>query len=205
VLDCLEIYNDHRKLQRAHHVLAFLTQFYVHSLPPRHPSRHSYDPITIPATISVPFVAVSRKLDIAPIVTYADAVLWNWDLIDPSLPLSRTNIKIRDLFTGSKQEEHFFLTSARIEIEGWEALDAIRQAIGQSESKDPSIELAAHHLRRLSHSIDRITDILFAVRDNLDPHFFYNRFRPVRFSLISYVCLGALLLNVCYFPVDPRC
>lgn len=196
-MDCRELYDDERKLQRAHHTLSFLNQFYIHSLPPRHASRPSNDPIAIPASIAVPFVDVSRKLGIAPIVTYADTVLWNWDLIDPSLPLSRSNIKICDLFTGTKQEEHFFLTSARIEIEGWTSLNAIRMAMEVSESKNPSVELVSHHLRRLAKSLDQITTILFAVRDNLDPDFFYNRFRPVSFSLPRYPLLIDFIADFC--------
>lgn len=178
VLDCSNISDDTRKVQRAHHTLSFLTQFFVHSLPPRDPSKAT-DPIVIPASIAIPFVDVSRQLGIAPIVTYADTVLWNWDIIDHNLPLSRSNIRIRDLFTGSPQEEHFFLTSARIEIEGWNALDAIRQSLTEAAAPNPRIEIVAYHLRRLARSLDIITEILLAVRDGLDPDFFYNRFRPV--------------------------
>ena len=71
------------------------------------------------------------------------------------------------------------MTSARIEIEGWQSLNAIRMAMDASESKVPSLELVSHHLRRLAKSIDQITVILMAVRDNLNADFFYNRFRPV--------------------------
>ncbi|KAF8311365.1 Indoleamine 2,3-dioxygenase [Clavulina sp. PMI_390] len=177
IIDCSELYSDLRKVQRAHHTLAFLTQFYIQSLPPRDPSRGA-EPIRIPAPIAVPFVDVSRRLGIAPILTYADTVLWNWDYVDPSLPLSRSNIRICDLFTGTSQEEHFFLTSARIEIAGWDSLDAMRQAHTEAESKDPSVDIIAHNLRRLARSLDMATQILFAVRENLDPDFFYNRFRP---------------------------
>lgn len=185
VLRCAPIQNDQRKLQRAHHVLSFLTQFFVHSLPPRDPSKGS-SPIGIPASISIPFVDSSRALGIAPIVTYADTVLWNWDIIDPSLPLSRSNIRICDLFTGSPQEEHFFLTSARIEIEGWNALDAIRQMVNEASALNPRVEIVAHNLRRLARSLDIITEILLAVRDGLDPDFFYNRFRPVSLHFRIY-------------------
>lgn len=203
VLNCANLYDDVQKVQRAHHTLAFLTQFYVHSLPPRDPSKAS-DPIVIPAPLAVPFVDVSRRLGIAPIVTYADTVLWNWDVIDQTLPLSRSNICIRDLFTGSPQEEHFFLTSARIEIEGWTALDAMRQALTEAAAHNPHIDHVAHHIRRLARSLDVITQILLAVRDGLDPDFFYNRFRPVS----HYLCttLSSCLPNLSGISsVDSRC
>ncbi|KAG8701497.1 hypothetical protein FRC11_012125, partial [Ceratobasidium sp. 423] len=171
---------DIRRARRAHHVLAFMTQFYVQSLPPRGDA-FDRSPIIIPAPIAIPFVGVSRQLDIAPIVTYADTVLWNWELIDPSQPMSVNNIRIKDLFTRDPQEEHFFLTSARIEIRGLEAMDIMakcsRQIEGGNASAADQARLASY-LARLAHVIDDITAILDAVRDGCDPTFFYFTFRP---------------------------
>ncbi|KAG8751757.1 hypothetical protein FRC12_012270, partial [Ceratobasidium sp. 428] len=163
-----------------HHVLAFITQFYIQSLPPRQDASDR-SPIIIPAPIAIPFVNVSRQLDIAPIVTYADTVLWNWDLIDSSQPMSTTNIRIRDLFTRDPQEEHFFLTSARIEIRGLEAMDIMSKCARLVERGVNSVEDQTHlagYLARLAVVIKDITDILDAVRDGCDPMFFYFTFRP---------------------------
>ncbi len=179
VLDCTGLEKDIRKVRRAHHVLAYLVQFYIHSLPPRPAHLKKDDPIVIPAPIAIPLISVSRTLGIAPIVTYADTVLWNWALKDPSLPLSRSNITIPDLFTGSKQEEHFFLTSARIEVRGWEALDAMDLCVQETKKEHPDVQSVTKDLMRLSVALDDITAILLAVRDGLDANFFYNTFRPV--------------------------
>lgn len=59
---------DIRRAQRAHHVLAFITQFYIQSMPAREDASDR-SPIVIPAPIAIPFVGVSRQLDIAPIVS----------------------------------------------------------------------------------------------------------------------------------------
>ncbi|KAG8713317.1 hypothetical protein FRC08_013409 [Ceratobasidium sp. 394] len=171
---------DVRRARRAHHVLAFITQFYIQSLPPRQDTSDR-SPIVIPAPIAIPFVNVSRQLDIAPIVTYADTVLWNWDLIDPSQPMSTTNIRIRDLFTRDPQEEHFFLTSARIEIRGLEAMELMGKCAREIEHGVSSVEgetRLAGYLARLARVIEDITAILDAVRDGCDPMFFYFTFRP---------------------------
>ncbi|CAE6435297.1 unnamed protein product [Rhizoctonia solani] len=171
---------DLRRARRAHHVLAFITQFYVQSLPPRE-STFDRSPITIPAPIAIPFVGVSRRLDIAPIVTYADTVLWNWELIDSSQPMSSSNIRIKDLFTRDSQEEHFFLTSARIEIRGLEAMNIMAKCARQIEegitSEAEQARLTAN-LTRLAQVVDGITTILDAVREGCDPMFFYFTFRP---------------------------
>lgn len=171
---------DIRRARRAHHVLAFITQFYIQSLPPR---QNAFDrsPIVIPAPIAIPFVGVSRQLDIAPIVTYADTVLWNWELIDPSQGMTASNIRIKDLFTRDPQEEHFFLTSARIEIRGLEAMDIMAKCARQIEdgvTSDADQALLASRLTQLARVIDDISAILDAVREGCDPMFFYFTFRP---------------------------
>lgn len=60
---------------RAHHVLTFILQYCVNSM--SESSRSQSQVIRIPASIAVPLVSVSHHLGIAPIVTYADTVLWN--------------------------------------------------------------------------------------------------------------------------------
>ncbi|KAG9102415.1 hypothetical protein FS749_000005 [Ceratobasidium sp. UAMH 11750] len=175
------IKSDLRAAQRAHHVLAFLVQFYVQSLPPRDDNDSS--PIRIPRSLAIPFVDISRKLDIAPILTYADCVLWNFYLEDPEKPLTVDNIRIRDLFTKDYQEEHFFLTSARIEVRGFEAIqlmgDSIAMVRRAAEDGIPVDEdRLAGMLSRLSVVIDDLNKILWAVRDACGYQFFYWVFRP---------------------------
>lgn len=117
-------------------------------------------------------------------LTYADCVLWNFYLNDPSQPLTVSNIRIRDLFTKDPQEEHFFLTSARIEVRGFEAIqlmgDAIAMVHRAAVSDQPVNESCFEDtLSRLSRVIDDLTKILWAVRDACGYQFFYWVFRPV--------------------------
>jgi indoleamine 2,3-dioxygenase len=70
-----------QQLRRGHLVLAFLSHRYLHSLPAT-----TERPI-LPKSIAVPFLAVSERLDLPPVLTYADTVLWNWSLDSPSLGL----------------------------------------------------------------------------------------------------------------------
>ncbi|EJD45502.1 Indoleamine 2,3-dioxygenase [Auricularia subglabra TFB-10046 SS5] len=63
-------------LRRAHHVLTYLLSFYAHSHP--RPASGDATPLTIPASVAVPLSTISRQIGIAPVVTYADTVLWNW-------------------------------------------------------------------------------------------------------------------------------
>ncbi|EIW84551.1 Indoleamine 2,3-dioxygenase [Coniophora puteana RWD-64-598 SS2] len=66
-------------LRRAHHVLAYLLHFYVNSLPPS-------TPVIIPHSISLPILSVSCKMDLPPVLTYSDNVLYNWHVSETEPP-----------------------------------------------------------------------------------------------------------------------
>ena len=66
--------------------------------------------------------------------TYADNVLYNWALKTPSpsgLPTLQ-NLRSQTLFTGTSDEEEFYLTSARIELRGVEALELMRATMDEA-------------------------------------------------------------------------
>lgn len=65
-------------LRRGHVLLSFLAHRYVHLTT----SKEGENP-TIPPAISVPWLQICSRLDMPPVLTYADTVLWNWDYIDP--------------------------------------------------------------------------------------------------------------------------
>lgn len=155
-----------RLLRRAHLVLAWLLHIYVHTQPP------GPDPIIIPRSLSVPLLAVSRELVLPPVVTYADTVLYNWREVDG-------HIRCVTLFTRTTDEEHFFLTSARIELAGVAALSLMQQSLDEAFLDDAiARRRIASSLRKLSAVIRTLTLTLDAVRDGCDPRVFYDQVRP---------------------------
>jgi len=102
LLDTDHLAGELRLMQRAHMVLAFLIHFYVHSQPPS----GSPTPIHVPECLAVPIVNVSRMLGIAPVLTFADTVLWNVKPADPQLPLSANNIVLRHTFSCTDTEKN---------------------------------------------------------------------------------------------------
>jgi indoleamine 2,3-dioxygenase len=183
-------------LRRAHHVLAFLVHFYVHSRPPS--STSTSTSILIPKSLAVPLVSVSRKLGIAPVLTFADTVLWNHEIIDKSRPLDRNNIRPLTLFTEGSDEANFYGCCAEIELRGVEALRAIARFYDmttlQSETEtetdlsgltdangngnEIALEHAAACLKTVARVIRDLTVILQSVREICDPHAFYFAVRP---------------------------
>ena len=145
----------------------------MHSIPPASPR------LVVPESLAVPLVAVSDVLGIAPILTFADTVLWNWTLVDPSQPLSPENIQSQTLFTQGRDEQNFYVCCASIELRGVDALQIINEYNNQPAISDAhAVESVAKSLNRLAVVVDELTAILKSVRETCDPHAFYFGIRP---------------------------
>ncbi|KAH8990606.1 Indoleamine 2,3-dioxygenase [Lactarius akahatsu] len=137
--------------------------------------------IRVPAPITVPLLEVCAQLQLPPVITYSDDVLYNWALKVPSeepIP-ALDNLRSLTLFTGTRDEEEFYLTSARIELRGVDALEIMRAMMDELFVGDA---LAARRITRYLHSLARVLDdltrILLAVRDGCNPDVFYHSIRP---------------------------
>ncbi|KAI0345301.1 Indoleamine 2,3-dioxygenase [Trametopsis cervina] len=175
VLDTTVLLGDIRQLQKAHLVLAFLLHFYVHSIP----LGDSHAPMYIPKPISIPIVAVSKELGTAPVMTFADTVLWNWDLIHPDQPLSPDNIRYVNLFSGTETERAFYVSSGAVELKGVEMLQVIESFHSMPNVTDlASVTKIARDLGRLKGIVDDLTEIFGTIRDTVDPESFHWQCRP---------------------------
>jgi indoleamine 2,3-dioxygenase len=156
-------------------VLAWLVNFYVHSLLPNAPDT----PDRIPQTLAIPLVQISRHLGFAPVLTFADTVLWNWEFVNPDQPLSAENMSFLNLFSGTDDEKNFYRASARAELRGVEMLRIIDEYNALPDVTDmTSISKVARDLTRLSGIIDSICEIIQSVRPVCDPHVFFWDVRP---------------------------
>lgn len=133
----------------------------------------------LPAAIAVPWVQLSQKLDLPPVLTYATTVLWNWDYIDPSRGLEPDNLSIVETFTATPSEHHFFFTSLLIEARGVEALELMRVSLDEAFVADRvARRRIAGYLNRLAVVIKSLTKLLHDVRNGCDPKIFYWGIRP---------------------------
>ncbi|KAJ7679224.1 Indoleamine 2,3-dioxygenase [Mycena polygramma] len=161
-------------LRRAHLVLAWTMHFYIHSLPPD-------VPVVVPSPITIPLFQICTQLQLPPVLTYADTVLYNWTLKTPSNRPTPAldNLQSRTLFTGTHDEEVFYLTSARIELRGVEALELMRATMDEAFVGDAlALRRITSFLTRLAVVIDDLRALIMTVRDGCDPSTFYNVIRP---------------------------
>jgi len=135
---------------------------------------------TIPAALAVPWCALSDKLDLPPILTYATTVLWNWGLVDKHKPASAPgNLRILTTFTGNRSEEWFYATSALIELRGVEALTLMRRSLDEAFLADAlALRRLTLFLHRLAGVIGDLERLLADVRRECEPEMFYFAIRP---------------------------
>jgi indoleamine 2,3-dioxygenase len=83
------------------------------------------------------------------------------------------------LFTGLKSEEHFYLTSARIELVSARALSHMQRTLDELFLSDAiAVRRITDHLTGLARNIDEMTVVLNTMYDGCDPTEFYRDIRP---------------------------
>lgn len=163
-----------RLLQRAHTVLAWLVQHYAHSIP-----TDGSQPIRIPKSLAVPLVRVSKILRIAPILTFADTVLWNARPKDPRRPLSAENIRFENTFSGTVDEENFYKCSASVELRGAEVVQIIYRYLNLDDPQNRINESGLRSdLLRLKTILQELTELMEGIKGAVDPRVFYWQVRP---------------------------
>lgn len=179
ILSTKELKTSELLLRRAHHVLSWLMHFYVHTTPLSSPT------ICIPPPITLPLLQVSAQLQLPPVLTYSDDVLYNWaHKLPPSpspvpRPPALDNIRCLTLFTGTRDEEEFYLASARIELRGVEALSLMSAIMDEVFAGDEiAVRRIATYLTKIADVTADLTKILGRVREGCNPDAFYNTIRP---------------------------
>ncbi|KXN87280.1 Indoleamine 2,3-dioxygenase [Leucoagaricus sp. SymC.cos] len=175
-----ELKRSERVLRRAHHVLAWLLHFYVHTIP-------SHEPIIIPRPLTIPLLQVSAQLQLPPVITYSDDVLYNWthkkprddgDLCYSAIP-TIDNLRCQTTFTGTTDEDEFYLTSARIELRGNEALELMRMSMDEAfVGDDIAIRRITGYLERMVVVVQELQSLLMDVKKGVDTQIFYDEIRP---------------------------
>jgi indoleamine 2,3-dioxygenase len=176
VISINDLKSDRQLLRRAHKVLAFLVHFYVHSIPPDQMAGS----VLIPRSLATPLLEVSNILRMAPVLTFADTVLWNWDLINPELPVTIDNMHFGvELFSGTEDERNFWFGNAKVEMLGVEMLHLFNEYHNLPNVSDfASVYKINRLLARLVTLVNRVEETLTAMRDLVDPSTFYWQVRP---------------------------
>jgi indoleamine 2,3-dioxygenase len=175
--------------RRAYVVLSFLSQGYIWSgNKPRRVSNACERCVAatstnpggkeLPISIVAPLRKVSEYLAINPCGTFAAYCLWNI-ASNPTFGNERSNpddFVSLCTFTGSKEEEWFYVISVAIEAQGGRLISQMLDAIDAVHENDAS--RVQSFLEAFITCVDGISATLSRLNENLSQGFFYHRLRP---------------------------
>jgi indoleamine 2,3-dioxygenase len=130
----------------------------------------------VPRGIAVPWVKVSAKLGLPPVLTYATYVLWNWRRLDPEAPVGLGNAVLLQNFLGGLDEEWFALVHVDIEARAAAPLRALG-SVGEAASRT-DVEEAEQHLGTLARALEPVYASFVRMPEGCDPYIYYRRVRP---------------------------
>ncbi|XP_054885671.1 indoleamine 2,3-dioxygenase 2-like [Poeciliopsis prolifica] len=102
--------SNHRELRLAHLALGFISMGYVWQEGQHKPAQ------ILPKALAWPYWLISRRLGLPPILTYADSVLANWKLKDPTGDMEIGNMDLIFSFPGGETCRGFFMVSLLVEM-----------------------------------------------------------------------------------------
>ncbi|KAK6587511.1 hypothetical protein PZA11_000801 [Diplocarpon coronariae] len=158
-----------REWQRAYLILSFFTHAYIWEA--GGPSQR------LPPSVSVPFLDIASHLGLPPTATYAALNLWNFESISGKNDFTKLDdLRSLHTFTGTKDEEWFYLISVAIEAYGAKTIPAIMKAVDAVRANDSAVVAAA--LVNFSLNIREIGNILERMDEHCSPKVFYDDIRP---------------------------
>ncbi|KAK7418155.1 hypothetical protein QQX98_004130 [Neonectria punicea] len=153
--------------RRAYVILAFMTHAYVWG--GEKPEE------ILPPQITVPFLQVSKHLELPPVLTYAAANLWNFSCAgDDFSNLDDLNTLLS--FTGTESESWFLLISVAMEARAGAIIPPMMEAIDAVKTRDYEVIISA--LNGIRTCIDGVGVLLERMYEKCDPMVFYTQIRP---------------------------
>ncbi|OYY88881.1 MAG: indoleamine 2,3-dioxygenase [Sphingomonas sp. 28-66-16] len=133
-------------------------------------------PTALPANLAIPFVAISDRLGLPPVMNYAGYVLDNYYRLDKAEGLTLDNLAMDQHFGGGSDESWFVLVHVAIEAEAGRALDLAVALVAASDAGD------AARVEALLIEMNAVWDAINAIFDRMvercDPYVYFNRVRP---------------------------
>ena len=130
----------------------------------------------LPPPVTYPLLQVSAHLGVPPVATYSGLCLWNYKPIFLSDNLTLDNLSTLTTFTGSLDEQWFYLVSVAMEARGGPAIPLMLDAVDAARCDEP--ENVTRCLQSFAEILDELGSLLVRMYESCDPHVFYHRIRP---------------------------
>ncbi|RMZ88189.1 hypothetical protein DV736_g4574, partial [Chaetothyriales sp. CBS 134916] len=130
----------------------------------------------LPPSITYPLLQICDHLELPPVATFAGVCLWNFKPIFYADDLALDNLSTLLTFTGSTDEQWFYLVSVAIEAKGGKSIPIMLRAIEAAREDDAATVTSC--LQSFAQILDELGTLLMRMYENCDPHVFYHRIRP---------------------------
>ncbi|CAJ1067242.1 indoleamine 2%2C3-dioxygenase 2-like isoform X1 [Xyrichtys novacula] len=155
---------DHRELRLAHLALGFISMGYVWQEGQHAPAE------ILPKALSWPFWQISRRLGLPPILTYADSVLANWKLKDPS-----GNMDLIFSFPGGESCRGFFIVSQLVEMAASSGITGVLEVMHAMKISD--LIGIQKGLTKVTQSLKKMKETFKLMHNHVDPTVFHGKLR----------------------------
>ncbi|XP_034041451.1 indoleamine 2,3-dioxygenase 2-like [Thalassophryne amazonica] len=161
--------SSHRELRLAHLALGFITMGYVWQEGKHAPAQ------TLPKAVAWPYWLISHKLGLPPILTYADIILANWKLRDPTGDLEIGNMDAIFSFPGSETYQGFVCVSILTEMAASSGIKGSLEVVHALKFSD--LTGIQRGLITVTQSLKKIKETFKLMHNHVDPTVFYGTLR----------------------------
>lgn len=161
-----ECNNAQARLAMLHY--SFMVQAYVWGEPEA--------PTTLPACLARPAVSIANHIGQQPLLSYANYVLDNWQLIDSKKPLGLDNISMRQHFLAGQDEAWFVLIHVAIEAQAGAVLANMQPMI--NAAMEENTNTLTQLLAETATHWEKINAIFDRMPERCDPYVYFTRVRP---------------------------
>uniref|UniRef100_UPI0037E94824 indoleamine 2,3-dioxygenase 2-like n=1 Tax=Semicossyphus pulcher TaxID=241346 RepID=UPI0037E94824 len=160
---------SHRELRLAHLALGFITMGYVWQEGQHAPAE------ILPKALSLPLWLVSHRLGLPPIMTYADCVLANWKLRDPTGEMEIGNMDLIFSLPGGESCRGFFIVSQLVEMAANSGITGALEVIHAMKISD--LIGIQKGLANVTHSLRKMKETFKLMHNHVDPTVFHGKLR----------------------------
>ena len=123
----------------------------------------------------MPYLEVSRHLQLPPVATYAALNLWNFTTPNDDFT-DLDSLKALHTFSGTEDESWFFCLSSAMECQGARIMPIMVDAIEAIQYRE--YQIIAESLDAMRACIVELGQLLERMHERCDPMTFYHRIRP---------------------------
>jgi len=164
------------ELGRAKLILGMLGQAYVWEPKFHDGDDNRFSPRDrLPPQIATPLISIGKKLDEPPIFNYADYVLRNWRLIDPSKSFTIDNLTTLATFSDRDDEKMFVVVHVAYEYAAGRSFGLGEQAMAAAERGD--MDALIRILDEIAAILLSMRETFLSVKDVVSPEIFRNYIR----------------------------